>query len=174
MLQVPQSPCASAAPPTGLMQPGISSSDKVGTPSGGPPKANPTLAAAMAGMPLPQMLHMGPGMAGRPTGPLGLLGPRPSRLGSGLPAAPAAVSLPFSTAAMSLPGSQRSHAREICSRMRLITRKCSYLRSCLDAVNHLFFWQFACPHAMVAMAMVVTRGWASNCKECVALLQAAA
>ncbi|CAK0763405.1 hypothetical protein CVIRNUC_003054 [Coccomyxa viridis] len=90
----PRMPPTSASPLTALL-PGLGS-DKLGTPTASA-AANPTLAAAMAGMPLSQMLHMGPGMPARHAAPAA-----PSRLGSGPPAA-LSVPMPSSTAALSLP-----------------------------------------------------------------------
>ncbi len=99
-LQTPRTVQGSASPLTALTLPGLGS-DKAGTPTAAASAANPTLAAAMAGMPLAQMLHMGPGMSGRHPGHLGP--PGLSRLGSGLAASPLAP-LPSSTTSLSLPG----------------------------------------------------------------------
>ena len=99
-MQTPRSAQGSASPLTALVLPGLGS-EKAGTPTAAASAANPTLAAAMAGMPLAQMLHMGPGMSGRHSGHLGP--PGPSRLGSGVPAS-APAPLPSSTTSLSLPG----------------------------------------------------------------------
>ncbi len=101
-LQTPRSMQGSASPLTALILPGLGG-EKPGTPTAAASAANPTLAAAMAGMPLAQMLHMGPGMPGRHSGHLGP--PGPSRLGSGLPAS-SSVPLPSSTTSLSLPGTE--------------------------------------------------------------------
>ena len=101
-MQTPRSLQGSMSPLTALTLPGLGS-DKAGTPTAAASAANPTLAAAMAGMPLAQMLHMGPGMSGRHPGHPGP--PGLSRLGSGLPATPPAP-LPSSTTSLSLPGTE--------------------------------------------------------------------
>ena len=105
-MQTPRMPIASASPLTALL-PSLGS-DKLGTPTASA-AANPTLAAARAGMPLSQMLHMGPGMPARHAAPAA-----PSRLGSGLPAA-LSVPMPSSTAALSLPGDLQPDFASACT-----------------------------------------------------------
>ena len=120
MLQTPRNPQGSPDPLTALALPGTVG-DKASTPTAAAAAAsaaNPTLAAAMAGMPLVQMLHMGPGMQGRQSGYLGPAGhpglPGPSRLGSGLPASTPAP-MPSSTTSLSLPGKSTSLVHTVCS-----------------------------------------------------------